>query len=103
MLSEVQVKQIALPILQRELGAVGLSGAQIIFEQDFDGEQIIRIQANLNTPTSRSDKVLASMDAIRAALMEQGDDRFVFVDQASPNAPTDAEDDEESEQGNSAQ
>ena len=84
MLTETEVHKIAVPILNKQLSSEGLSDAKIAFEYDFDDEPIIRIEAILETPTPRSERLLASADAIRSALLALGDERFVFVSQASP-------------------
>ena len=84
MLTENEVRKIAIQILERELKTEGFADAKITFERDFDDEPIIRIQANLDQPTQHFDRLFASAHAIREALAQKGDERFVFLHQASP-------------------
>lgn len=84
MLTEIEVRKIALPILRQELATEGFADVKVMFELDFDEEPIIRIQADLEKPTRSFAKLEASADAIRDALSKKGDDRFVFLRQASP-------------------
>ncbi len=95
MLTEAEVREIALPILRSRLSSEGLSEVKIVFENDFDDEPIIRIEANLERPTRQFDRIRASANDIREAISGRGDTRFVFIRQASPDEDAAAFDEED--------
>jgi len=83
-------------VLSARLSAGNLLDAQVDFVDDFDGEPVVRITANLKEPLGESDILFQAADEIRDRLLTQGDKRFVFVQQSSPGLSVEEQADEES-------
>ncbi|HEY8162721.1 MAG TPA: hypothetical protein VIF34_10710 [Methylocystis sp.] len=86
MVPNAQAEKIICGVLQERLKNNGYSGSDILFDEDFDGEKIIRVIAHLEKPVSTVDELFDSVDAIRQQLLENHDDRFVFLAQDYPGA-----------------
>ena len=76
----------------------GLVGSDIVFDEDFDGDKIIRVTAHFNRPLGdTAESLFDARDAIRARLIEAGDNRFVFVSRDHPGVSDDGGAEEEAE------
>lgn len=89
-----RVREVVSDILSERLSSRGYSGADVAFEEDFDGEEIIRVTVHLARPLDNFDDFYDSVGAIRDRLMKEGDDRFVFLNQDYPGANEIAEEDD---------
>lgn len=98
-MQNTEVEKIIGNVLQERLKKNGFSGLDVVFDEDFDGEKIIRVVAHLKTPVSTVDELFDSVDAIRQRLLEVDDDRFVFLTQDYPGASEPESDDEDDVSG----
>ncbi len=80
------VKQVVAGVLSERLAKNGYSDADVKFEEDFDGEEIIRVTVHLSEPVADDDELYDSVGLIRKKLAQAGDDRFVFLRQDYPGA-----------------
>jgi ribosomal 50S subunit-associated protein YjgA (DUF615 family) len=72
--------------------------SDVAFEEDFDGEKIVRVTAHFERREDLGEALFDAADTIRARLIKAGDDRFVFVRRDYPGSLRGEESDEESEQ-----
>lgn len=86
MLNKSQVETIVADVLREQLGGYGFAKADIGYEEDFDGEEIIRLTAHLDTPVEDVRVMMESADAIRVRLLDADDTRYVFLSQNYPGA-----------------
>ena len=78
MLSDRDAKVLAEPLLERGFAQYGFRQVHVAAERDFDGASILRMTAEVKEQVpARS--IIDTLDAIRQALMESGDERFVFL------------------------
>ena len=86
MLYRSQVETIVDDVLREHLGGHGFAKADIGYEEDFDGEEIIRVTAHLDTPFEDVRVMMEAADAIRVRLLDEDDTRYVFLSQNYPGA-----------------
>ena len=99
MVNNEETARIVRDVLTERLSAQSLIDTQIDFVEDFDGEPIVRVIARLKEPVHESELLFQAADEIRDRLSIQGDNRFVFVQQASSDLDRDDQADEESAEG----
>jgi hypothetical protein len=99
MVNNEETAKIVRDVLTERLSAQSLIDTQIDFVEDFDGEPIVRVTARLKEPVHESELLFQAADEIRDRLSIQGDNRFVFVQQASSDLDRDDQADEESAEG----
>lgn len=80
-----EVKDVVSGVLSERLSKSGYSGVDVAFEEDFDGEEIIRVTIYLARPVENVDELYDSVGVIRDRLSKAGDDRFVFLNQDYPD------------------
>lgn len=83
MLSNEEATRIVTDVLLATLSADMVIDTQIEFVDDFDGQPIIRVQAKLSKPVKESELLFKAADEMRDRLSARGDERFVFLQQAS--------------------
>ena len=81
-------------VLKHRLASLGFSGADIVIEKDFDGEDVIRVTAKLSKQGVDSEALFEAASDIRQRLIAEGDDRFVFVKQSAPQGSSDEADED---------
>jgi hypothetical protein len=81
-----EVREVVSGVLSERLSKSGYSGIDVAFEEDFDGEEIIRVTIHLAQPVENVDELYDSVGVIRDQLSKSGDDRFVFLNQDYPEA-----------------
>ncbi len=86
MLTRIEVDAIAKAVLSEKLSQDGFIGSDVWFEDDFDGEEIIRVKAKLEKHIDDVEKIMSSVSEIRLRLLDRDDDRFVFLDQSYPGS-----------------
>jgi len=97
MTTEAEVRKIVSEILETRFANRGLMNSDVDFEEDFDGEKIIRVTAHFDRPRDVGESLFDAADTIRARLIKAGDDRFVFVSRDYPGSSDEKRSDEESE------
>jgi hypothetical protein len=98
MTTEAEIRRIVSDVMQSRFAGRGLVGSDIVFDEDFDGDKIIRVTAHFNRPPGdTAESLFDARDAIRARLIEAGDNRFVFVSRDHPGASDDGGAEEEAE------
>jgi hypothetical protein len=96
MTTETDIRKIVSEVMQARFANRGLASSDVDFDEDFDGDKIVRVTAHFyQRPEDRAESLFDAADAIRARLIEAGDDRFVFVSRDYPGAS--GEDGEEEE------
>lgn len=89
-----QVKEVVADVLSHRFAKNGYSSADVNVEEDFDGEEIIRVTVHLSQPVENIDELYESVGEIRDHLQKEGDRRFVFLDQDYPGAEEEYEEEE---------
>jgi hypothetical protein len=82
-LSDQEVRDRALPILQRHFGIFGFEDASVAEEKDFDGASILRMIARVQSSVPAKD-IIDALDAIHTDLRNQGEDRYVYLTTKRP-------------------
>lgn len=77
-LSDREAKALAEPILARRFDRFGYRQVHVAAERDFDGEPILRMTAEVGSRVPAR-AIIDTLDAVRKALMDSGDERFVFL------------------------
>ena len=97
MSTEAEIQKIVSDVMQSRFANRGLVNSDVGFEEDFDGEPIIRVTAHFDRRRDVGESLFDAADAIRARLINAGDDRFVFVDHDYPGSSDEKRSDEEAE------
>jgi hypothetical protein len=98
MIAEAEIRRIVLEVMQARFANRGLVNSDVILDDDFDGEKIVRVTAHFARRTGdTAESLFDARDAIRARLVEAGDDRFVFVSRDYPGASDEGGAEEEAE------
>lgn len=98
MTTEADIRSIVSDVMQSRFASRGLVGSDILFDEDFDGDKIIRVIAHFNRrPEDTAESLFDARDAIRARLIEAGDNRFVFVRRDYPGAADELRSEEDAE------
>ncbi|MBI1980463.1 MAG: hypothetical protein HYS63_02645 [Methylocystis sp.] len=90
-----QVKEVVTGVLSERFARNGYTSADVKVEEDFDGEEIIRVTVHLARPVENIDELYESVGEIRERLQQEGDKRFVFLNQDFPGADDFGGEDEE--------
>jgi hypothetical protein len=87
MMAEAEIRRIVSEVMQARFANRGLVNSDVVLDNDFDGDKIIRVVAHFNRrPGDTAESLFDARDAIRSRLVEAGDDRFVFVSRDYPGA-----------------
>jgi hypothetical protein len=95
MATEEAIREIVSQVLRERLASLGLVGSDIVFDEDFDGEKIVRVTAHFDRPRDVGESLFDAADTIRTRLIEAGDDRFVFVSRDYPGSADEEGSDED--------
>jgi hypothetical protein len=94
-----QVKEVVTGVLSQRLAKNGYSSADVKVEEDFDGEEVIRVTVHLARPVDDTGELYDSAGEIRTRLQQEGDKRYVFLRQDFPGADDFGGEDEDSAPG----
>ncbi len=95
MTPNAEIKKIAEAVLQTQFASSKIVDCRVDAEEDFDGAEIVRVTAVSEIPVDDARKRLAANTAIREALLQRGDDRYVFLDiEVSSEQPDDGDEPE---------
>jgi hypothetical protein len=95
MTPNAEIKKIAEAVLQTQFASSKIVGCRVDAEEDFDGAEIVRVTAVSEIPVENAEERLAANTAIRDALLQRGDNRYVFLDiEVSSERPDDEDGDE---------
>ena len=98
MIAEAEIRRIVSEVMQARFANRGLVHSDVILDDDFDGEKIVRVTAHFaRRPGDAAASLFDARDAIRARLIEAGDDRFVFVRRDYPGAADELASEEDAE------
>jgi hypothetical protein len=96
MTTEAAIRDIVSEVMKARFANRGLVTSDVVFDEDFDGDKIVRVTAHFNQrPEETAEPLFDAADAIRARLIEAGDDRFVFVSRDYPGDPDEGDAEEE--------
>jgi hypothetical protein len=99
MTTEADIRKIVSEVMQARFASLGLASSDVDFGEDFDGDKIIRVTAHFKRrPEDKAESLFDAADAIRARLIEAGDDRFVFISRDYPGASNEDGEEEEAHQ-----
>src|SRR5260370_4840328 len=76
MTTETAIREIVTEVLRDRLASLGLVNSDVVFDEDFDGEKIVRVTVHFDQPRDVGESLFDAADAIRERLIEAGDDRF---------------------------
>lgn len=94
-MTEAAIRKIVSEVLRERFARLGLVNSDIAFEEDFDGEKIVRVTAHFDRPQDVAESLFDAADTIRAKLIGAGDDRFVFISRDYPGSSDEEGADEE--------
>jgi hypothetical protein len=97
MMTEPAIREIVSQVLRERFANLGLVNSDIVFDEDFDGDKIVRVTAHFDRAEDVGESLFDAADAIRARLIEAGDDRFVFVSRDHPGSSDEDGSEEETE------
>jgi ribosomal 50S subunit-associated protein YjgA (DUF615 family) len=95
MMTEAEIRKIVSDEMQARFANRGLVNSDVVLDDDFDGEKIVRVTAHFDRRRDVAESLFDAADTIRARLIEAGDDRFVFVNRDYPGSSDEEESDEE--------
>lgn len=78
LMTDAAVKRVARPLLAKRFKKYGLKDLFVSEEEDFDGENILRMIAQVEKPVP-TDELVSAIGDVRTALLEKGEERFVFM------------------------
>lgn len=75
-----EVRDLVLEVLAKITVEAGFRGATVVSDYDHDGEPILRIKAHYERrPDAKPDPLMNSIHAVRATLMERGEERSIIM------------------------
>ena len=86
MLTEAAIRKIVSEVLWERFGELGLVNSDVVLDEDFDGEKIIRVMVHFDRPRDIGESLFNAADTIRTRLIEAGDDHFVYVSRDYPGS-----------------
>lgn len=90
-----EIQKIAENVLKSQLASSKIVDCRVESEQDFDGEEIVRVTAVSEIPVEDARLRLAANTAIQDELHRLGDDRYVFLDIEVSSEQLDEEEDDQ--------
>jgi ribosomal 50S subunit-associated protein YjgA (DUF615 family) len=96
MMTEAAIRKIVSEVLRERFGKLGFVNSDVVLDEDFDGEKIVRVMAHFDRSRDVGESLFDAADTIRARLIASGDDRFVFVSRDYPGSSDEEGSDEES-------
>ncbi len=96
MMTEAAIQEIASEVLRERFGNSGLVSSDVVVDEDFDGEKIVRVVAHFDRRRDVGESLFDAADIIRTRLIEAGDDHFVYVSRDYAGSPDEEGSDEES-------
>lgn len=93
-LSEVEVHNMAEPILQQGLAHYGYRSSQIEEVEDFDGDFIFRLEAQVDRKVP-ADVLIALTGKIHSQLRIKGENRFVILSTKAQDSEVIVDEEEE--------
>ena len=97
MMTETEIRKIVSDVMRERFAKLGLVDSDVVLDEDFDGEKIVRVMAHFDRPRDVGESLFDAADTIRTRLIEAGDDRFVFVSRDYPGSDDEEESDEDPE------
>ena len=95
MTTEAAIRRIVSEVLGERFANLGFVNSDIVFDEDFDGEKIVRVTAHFDRPQDVGESLFDAADAIRSRLIKAGDNRFVFLSRDYPGSFDEEESDDE--------
>ena len=83
-MTDEEIRKLVAPLLRKSFNKAGFRSVEVQSEEDFDGNPIIRVTANFTGEGVAAEQLVDAQHAIRTALLEKGEDRFVFLDSTYP-------------------
>jgi hypothetical protein len=96
MMTEAAIRKIVSEVLRERFGKLGFVNSDVVLDEDFDGEKIVRVMVHFDRPRDVGEPLFDAADTIRTRLIEAGDDRFVYVSRDDPGSRDEEGSDEES-------
>jgi len=93
-LSPEDVREVALPLLRQRLGRFAFDDVSVREEEDFDGENVLRLTADVAVKVPAKALIDVTAD-IHSALRRQGDERYVYVSTRRPGSEKQGDEDVE--------
>ena len=93
-MTDAEVRNIALPILEKRFGRFGFQDVSVKEEEDFDGAYVFRMTARVQEKVPARE-LIDTLDDIHTALRKKGEFRFVYLSTERPGADDADEDDVE--------
>ena len=79
-MTDQEIQEVVSNILRTRVPEAGFKGADVSSDIDFDGESIIRVTARYERrPQERRDVLIGAVHDLRDALIDRGEERFVFL------------------------
>jgi hypothetical protein len=97
MITEAAVQKIVSEVLRERFGKLGFVNSDVVLDEDFDGEKIIRVMAHFDRLRDVGESLFDAADTIRTRLIEAGNDHFVYVSRDYPGSSDELSADEEAE------
>lgn len=90
-LRNTDIRQISLPILNKQLNSFGFHDVDVREEEDFDGSYVVRMTAHVKSRVPARELIDVVND-IQDILRKKGDLRFVFLSTKLPGSDEPDED-----------
>ncbi|GEP05697.1 hypothetical protein [Methylobacterium oxalidis] len=78
-MTEREIESIVSNVLRARFPGGQYTGAAVRFDTDFDGAPIIRVTARYQTRPDSRTEIVRTVHAIRDALLDRGEERFVYL------------------------
>lgn len=79
-MTDQELTEIVTKILRDRVPEAGFEGAEAVSDLDSDGDPVIRVTAHYQRrPRRTPDPLIGAAHAIRSALLDVGEDRFILL------------------------
>lgn len=83
-MTDNEINAIVSNLLRARFENLGFDYSTVESEEDFDGSSILRVKAHFKDGEVPSEQLINALHDIRSTLIEQGEERFVFLSGAYP-------------------
>lgn len=91
-MTDEEINKLVSKLLRERFKDKGFERSVVKSEEDFDGSSVLKVTAHFKKDNVSTERLTESLHEIRSKLLDQGEERFVFLNFRSPREETVDED-----------
>jgi hypothetical protein len=93
-MTDDEINEVVWKLLKKLFEDLELEYSTVESEEDFDGSSILRVKAHFRRGEVPTERLISALHDIRSALIDRGEERFVFLDSEFPHDQDEFADDD---------